>query len=74
MTDDELIAEWLKTNTPKRSTEAEPIYEPYSGKPMPTNLLTKVKLDPKSKKRIYQFLNKTSLTGSLDESTRNYGN
>lgn len=40
---------------------------------MPTNLLTKIELDPKSEKRIYQFLNKISLTGSLDESTRNYG-
>jgi len=73
MTDDELIAEWLKTNTHKRSTEAEPIYEPYSGKPIPTNIFTKIKLDSKSKVCIYQFLGKTPLSGSLDESTRNYG-
>ena len=74
MTEEELTAEWLKTNTPKQYTEAEPTYEPYSGKLMPTNILTKVQIDPKTKKRIYHFLGKTQLLGSLDETTRNYGN
>lgn len=28
-TDEDLIAEWLKENTPKKFEEAEPIFEPY---------------------------------------------
>lgn len=72
-TDDELIAEWLKTNTAKKYTEAEPVYTAYSGKLLPTNPITQPEICNKSKKRLYRFLGKTPLGESLDESTRNYG-
>ena len=72
-TDDEMIAEWLKDHTPQKFEEAEPIYKPYSGKSMDTNIITKPEFCPLTKKRIYKFLGKTPLEESLDESTRNYG-
>lgn len=72
-TDDELIAEWLTTNTPKKFTEAEPVYQPYTGKLQPTNPMTQPEIDYRTKKRVYTYLNKISLTESIDETTRNYG-
>lgn len=58
MTDTNLIQEWLKTNQPSRHEEADKVYTPYSGKLAPTNLHTKIELDPKTKKRVYRFLGK----------------
>lgn len=73
MNETQLIAEWLKTNQPSKHAEADKVYVPYSKKLIPTNTITKIELDPKSKKRIYRFLGKTPLSESLDESTKNYG-
>ena len=74
MTDEQLQAEWLKTNQPKKFTEADLVYEPYQGKLQPTNPMTQPEICYKSGKRIYTYLNKISLTETIDETTRNYGN
>ena len=72
--EEQLQAEWLKHNKPKQYTEADLVYEPYQGKLQPTNPMTQPEICYKSKKRIYTYLNKLSLTESIDETTRNYGN
>ena len=72
-TDDEFIAEWLKHNKPKQFAEAEPVYQPYTGTLQPTNPMTKPEICSKSNERIYTYLNKLSLTESIDETRRNYG-
>ena len=69
----ELIKEWLKSNTPKRFDEAPTIYVKYEGPLTKVNVLTPIKYD-NHKKRIYKNLNKLDLSGSLDETTRFYGN
>ena len=74
MTDEQLIAEWLKHNKPKQYAEADLVYTPYQGKLQPTNPMTQPEICYKSRKRIYTYLNKISLTESIDETTRNYGN
>lgn len=73
-TEDELIAEWLTTNKPKKFTEADLVYQPYEGKLQPTNPMTQPEIDYSTKKRVYTYLNRISLTESIDETTRNYGN
>ena len=69
----ELIEEWLKSNTPKKFDEAPTIYVKYEGPLTKVNVLTPIKYD-RHQKRIYQNLNKLDLSGSLDETTRFYGN
>ena len=71
--EEQLQAEWLKTNKPKKFTEADLVYEPYQGKLQPTNPMTQPEIDYITKKRVYTYLNKLSLTESIDETTRNYG-
>lgn len=73
MTEEQLQAEWLKHNKPKQFAEADLVYEPYQGRLQPTNPMTEPEICYKSKKRIYTYLNKLSLTESIDETTRNYG-
>lgn len=69
----ELIEEWLKSNTPKKFDEAPTIYVKYEGPLTKVNVLTPIKYD-RYQKRIYKNLNKLDLSGSLDETTRFYGN
>ena len=69
----ELIEEWLKSNTPKKFDEAPTIYVKHKGPLTKINVLTPIKYD-KHKKRIYKNLNKLDISGSLDETTRFYGN
>ena len=74
MTDEQLQTEWLKHNKPKQYAEADLVYEPYQGRLQPTNPMTQPEICYKSRKRVYTYLNKLSLTESIDETTRNYGN
>lgn len=69
----ELIKEWLKSNTPKRFDEALTIHTKYEGPLTKTNVLTPIKYD-RYQNRIYKNLNKLDISGSLDETTRFYGN
>ena len=69
----ELINEWLETNTPKRFDQAPTIYVKYEGPLTKINVLTPIKYD-KYQKRVYQNLNKLDILGSLDETTKFYGN
>ena len=69
----ELINKWLETNTPKRFDEAPTIYVKYEGPLTKINVLTPIKYD-KYQKRVYQNLNKLDISGSLDETTKFYGN
>lgn len=69
----ELINEWLETNTPKKFDEAPTIYVKYEGPLTKVNVLTPIKYD-EYQKRVYQNLNKSDISGSLDETTRFYGN
>ena len=71
--DSQLIDEWLKHNKPKRFDEAPTVYVKYEGPLTKINVLTPIKYD-NHKKRIYKNLNKLDLSGSLDETTRFYGN
>ena len=71
--EEQLQAEWPKHNKPKKFTEADLVYEPYQGKLQPTNPMTQPEIDYITKKRVYTYLNKLSLTESIDETTRNYG-
>ena len=72
--EEQLQAEWLKINKPKQYAEADLVYKPYQGKLQLTNPMTQPEICYKSRKRIYTYLNKLSLTESIDETTRNYGN
>ena len=69
----ELINKWLETNTPKRFDEAPTIYVKYEGPLTKVNVLTPIKYD-KYQNRVYQNLNKLDISGSLDETTKFYGN
>ena len=64
--EEQLQAEWLKHNTPKKYTEADLVYEPYQGKLQPTNPMTQPEIDYETKKRVYTYLNRISLTESID--------
>ena len=69
----ELINEWLETNTPKRFDPPPTIYSAYEGPLIKINVLTPIQYD-KYQNRIYQNLNKLDISGSLDETTKFYGN
>lgn len=72
-TEEELIDEWLKTNKPKVFHDCLPKPSKFTGIPYKTNVLTPIVIDKETKRREYKYLNKIYLSGTLDESTRNYG-
>lgn len=72
MTDQELQAEWLKHNQVTICPSAEPKFEPYAGKLEKTNHFTPIKYN-RNGEQVFQNLDKTPLSESLDETMRNYG-